>query len=144
MMMTHTHIHTPMPTFDLTLHKHTHTSWCASFIALPGAFPLYTRTHTHTSSCVLEICLMMTHTFIPMPTLDCLHKHISPSRLQERFLCTHAALHQLAYVFHQCATSLLRRDGRSADCTVRHPGVKRPFSSYLWLRKEEINCFVEL
>ena len=61
---------------------------------------------------------MMAHTLIPMPTLDCLHKHISPSRLQERFPCTHA-------------TSLLSRDGRIADCAVRHPGVERMFSSYL-------------
>ena len=36
---------------------------------------------------------------------------------------------QLAYLFHQCATSLLSRDSRIADCTVRHPGVERPFSS---------------
>ena len=35
---------------------------------------------------------------------------------------------QLAYLFHQCATGL-SRDSRIADCTVRHPGVERPFSS---------------
>ena len=35
---------------------------------------------------------------------------------------------QLANLFHQCAISLLSRDGRIADCTVRHPGVERPFS----------------
>ena len=34
---------------------------------------------------------------------------------------------QLAYLFHQCATGLLSRDGCIADCTVRHPGVERPF-----------------
>ena len=33
------------------------------------------------------------------------------------------------YLFHQCATSVLSRDGRIADCTVRHPGVEPPFSS---------------
>ena len=70
---------------------------------------------------------MMAYT--PMPTLDCLHKHISSSRLQERFPCTHAALHVTTYLFHQCATTLLSRDGRIADCTVRHPGAERPFSS---------------
>ena len=37
---------------------------------------------------------------------------------------------QLAYLFHQCVKSLLSRDSRIADCTVRHPGVSRPFSSY--------------
>ena len=36
---------------------------------------------------------------------------------------------QLAYLFHQYAKSLLSTDGRTADCTVRHPGVERPFSS---------------
>ena len=36
---------------------------------------------------------------------------------------------QLAYLFHQYAKSLLSTDGRIADCTVRHPGVERPFSS---------------
>ena len=42
---THTHIHTPMPTLDLTCAQiHTHTSRGASFIALPGAFPLHTHT----------------------------------------------------------------------------------------------------
>ena len=37
---------------------------------------------------------------------------------------------QLAYLFHQYAKSLLITDGRIADCTVRHPGVERLFSSY--------------
>ena len=36
---------------------------------------------------------------------------------------------QLAYLFHQYAKSLLSTDGCIADCTVRHPGVERPFSS---------------
>ena len=37
---------------------------------------------------------------------------------------------QRAYLFYQCGTSLLSRDGRIADRNVRHPGVERPFSSY--------------
>ena len=37
---------------------------------------------------------------------------------------------QLAYLFHKRAKSLLIRDSRIANCTVRHPGVERPFSSY--------------
>ena len=36
---------------------------------------------------------------------------------------------QLAYLFHQRGKSLLSRDSRIADCTVRHLGVERPFSS---------------
>ena len=36
---------------------------------------------------------------------------------------------QLAYLFHQRAKSLLSRDSRMADCTVRYPGVERSFSS---------------
>ena len=40
---------------------------------------------------------------------------------------------QLTYLFHQCATCLLSRDSRIADCTVRHPGVERPFSSLFML-----------
>ena len=65
-----------------------------------------------------------------MGTLDCLHKHMF-------LLCIYRSVSlarmrrytQLAYLFHQCATNLLSRDGRIADCTVRHPGVARPFSS---------------
>ena len=38
---------------------------------------------------------------------------------------------QLAYLFHQYAKSLLSTDGRIADRTVRHPGVERPFSSFI-------------
>ena len=71
-----------------------------------------------------------------MPTLDCLHRHIfllyvyrSVSlALMRRYM-------QLAYLFHQCAKSLLGRDSRIADCTVRHPGVESSFSS--------LNLFLE-
>ena len=38
---------------------------------------------------------------------------------------------QLAYLFHQCATGLFSRDGCIAKCTVRHPGVERPFFSFV-------------
>ena len=73
-MMTHTCTHTyAHPWSYVCTNPHTHI-WCAPFTALPGVLPL----HTHTSSCLLEIWLMMTHTYtpIPMPTLECLHKHI--------------------------------------------------------------------
>ena len=36
----------------------------------------HTHTHSLTSSCLLEIWLMMTHTPMPIPRFDCLHKHI--------------------------------------------------------------------
>ena len=39
----------------------------------------------------------------------------------------------LVYLFHQYAKSLLSADGRIADCTVRHPGVERLFSSSYFL-----------
>ena len=116
----YTHVHTPLPTLDLYVCANTHAHLVRVIYS-----PSRSASITHTHSCLLEIWLMMTltYTLIPMPTLDLLHKHIS-SRLQERFSRT-----QLAYLFHQCATSLLSRDGRIADCTVRHPGVERPFSS---------------
>ena len=76
-----------------------------------------THTHTHT------------HIHTLTPTFGCaakqflfhVYRSISLSRMQ-RYM-------QLAYLFHQCATSLLSRDSRIADCTVRHLGVERPFSS---------------
>ena len=42
---------------------------------------------------------------------------------------------QLSYLFHQYAKSFLSTDGRIADCTVRHPGVERPFSSKVFVSK---------
>ena len=33
------------------------------------------------------------------------------------------------YLFHQCATSLLSKDGHITDSIVRHPDMERPFSS---------------
>ena len=85
-----------------------------------------------------------------MPTLDCLHRHIFLLHVYRGVsLARMRRYMQLAYLFHQCAKSLLNRDSRIADCTVRHPGVERPFSSecracdflcvgllvdYLWVR----------
>ena len=34
---------------------------------------------------------------------------------------------KLTYLFHHYGKNLVSRDGRFADCTVRHPGVERPF-----------------
>ena len=83
-------------------------------------------THTQTSTYELEICLMMTHTYPhPYPRLVALQNNFS-------FTFTGVfLLHACGVQFHLCATSLLSRDSRIADCTVRHPGVERPFSSYI-------------
>ena len=73
---------------------------------------------------------MMTRTLILMPTLDCLHRLIFLLHVYRSVsLACMRRYMQLAYLFHQCAKSLLSRDGRIADCTVRHPGVERPFYS---------------
>ena len=80
-----------------------------------------------------------TRTHAPIPTLDRLHKHAYTSRrvllshLQERFPYTQAALHAIAYSFHQCGMNLLTRDGRIADCILRYSRVVRPFSSLVCL-----------
>ena len=96
---------------------------------------------THTSSYELEICLTMTHTYThSYPRLVALqntfffhvYRSVSLSRMR-RYT-------QLAYLFHQCATNLLSRHSRLADCTVRHPGVERPFSS-LFLFSQMIQLF---
>ena len=124
----HTHTHAHPWSYVCT---NTHTSLGLPLIALPGTLPL----HTHTSSCLLEIWLTMTHTYtpIPMPTLYCLHKHIFLLHVYRSvFLARMRRYTQLAYLFHKCAMSLLSRDGRIADCTVRHPSVERPFSSLLY------------
>ena len=118
----HTHTHTSTHTHLYThthLHTHTHTYTHTH---------LHTHTPTHTSSCVLEICLMMTHT--PIPTFDCVAQHIFVFHVYRSVsLARMRSYTHLPYLYHQCATSLLSRDSRIADCTVRHPGVERPFSS---------------
>ena len=71
------------------------------------------------------------HTPIPMSMLDCLHKHIFLLHVYRNVTLARMRRYpQLAYLCHQCATSLLSRDGHTA-CTVRHPGVEIPFSSIL-------------
>ena len=67
---------------------------------------------------------MMTHTL----TLDCLHKRLLHA-YKSVSLARMWRYTQLAYLLHQCATGLLSRDVRIADCTVRYPGLERPFSS---------------
>ena len=72
-----------------------------------------------------------------MPTLDCLHRHIFLFHVYRSVsLARMRRYMQLAYLLHQCAKSLLSRDSRIADCTVRHPGVERPFFSLMCMYKE--------
>ena len=78
---------------------------------------------------------MMTHIHTPIPTFDCVAQHIFHFHVYRSVsLARMRRYTQLVYLFHQCATSLLSRDGRIADCTVRHPGVERPVSSLYTLR----------
>ena len=128
---THTYTHS-YPPLILRVHEHTHL--VHTFTALPGV--LRWHTHTHTSSCLLEIWLMMTHIHTPIPisTLHCLHRHIFFLHVNRSVsLACMRRYMQLAYLFHKYAKSLLSTDGRIADCTVRHPGVERPFSSFIRL-----------
>ena len=130
MMITETRIYT-YRCLPLILRVHKHTSRSAPLIAILGAIPL----HTHISSCLQEIWLMMTDTYTPIHThtrlIACTNTYFS-------FTLTGASLArmrrypQLAYLFHQCATSLLCRDGSIADftMTVTHPGAERQFSSF--------------
>ena len=129
---THTHTHTCLPLL-LRAYKHTRTHFGRFFYSAST-----THTHANTSSCVMEICLIMTHIHTPIPilTLDCLHKHIClhhvyrsvfPAR-NRRY--TQSALHATGALISPVCDESLSRDGRTADCTARHPGVERPFSSF--------------
>ena len=44
----------------------------------------------------------------------------------------------IAYLFHLCAKSLLSRESLIADCTGRHTGVERPFSSLMCYLSTEL------
>ena len=125
-----TDTHPCLPLILRVYNTHTHTHLGRFFYSTSRSASIR---HTHTSSCVLEILFTdNTHIHTPMPTLDCLHKYIFLLHVYRSvFLARMRRYMQLAYLFHQCATSLLSRDGRIADCTVRHPGVERPFSSLL-------------
>ena len=83
---------------------------------------IFSDTDAHTQLSIVDLFADDTHTHTHGHALLRCITHVSPSRLQERFPCTHAALH---------ATSVIspRVFGRIADCTVRYPGVKRPVSS---------------
>ena len=120
-----THTHTPIPTLDCVHNTHIPT--------LSRQYNIYI--HFRVQSRV-KITDTHTHTPVCTPTLDCLHKHtytswrVSLLQLQELFLYTAAGYTQFDYLFHKCRTSLLNRNCRIADCTMKHPGVERPFSTY--------------
>ena len=134
-----------MSTLDLTCvqsYKHTHISGRFFYSTSSSAYIIYTHTPTHThththmhsSSCVLEIFLMIhTHTHTHTHAhADCLHKHIFLLHVYRSIsLARMERYTQVAYLFQQRATSLLSRGCRIADCTVRHPGVERPFLSHI-------------
>ena len=122
---THTYTHS-CPSLNLRVHEHTRI-WCAHLQPFQECFD---NTHTQTSSCLLEIWLMMTHTYThphPYPRfIACTDTYFSFRRVSLACMRRHM---QLTYLFHQYAKSLLSAEGRIADCSVRHPGVERPFSS---------------
>ena len=125
-----THMHLFMPTIDLTCAQtHAHlTRVCYSTSRSAFITPTHTQVavywrfgwwwHTHT------------HLLIAMSTFDCLHKHLFlVQAYRSVFLARLRRYTKLPHLFHQCATSLVSRDSRIADCTVRHLGVERPFFS---------------
>ena len=116
-MLTHTdtlrHTHRQTPT-----HAHRPHNYSRARIGVCTGNLLKDDTHIHTPISVLSIDCLYRHIFI-------LHVYRSVSFARMRRYT------QLAYLFHQCPTSLLSRDGRIADCAVRHPGVQRPFSSLI-------------
>ena len=87
-----------------------------------------------------------TQTHTPIPTLDSLHKHILPSRIQERFSYTHAALHATCLIISQVWEVFLVRDSRIADCAVRRSVVERSISSLQrwWVRTLFIHLFMSV
>ena len=105
------------------MHKHTHISGRASNCTSRSA------SITHTPVAVYWRFGWWWQT--PISTLDCLHKHIF--LLHTYTSVSHVCIRrytQLTYLFHQCVMSLLSSDGHIADCTLGHPGVERPLSSW--------------
>ena len=122
----------PMPTLDLTgSQTHTHTSRDALLIALPRALPL----HTPISSCLLEIRLIMTHTYT--------HPYLLIACTNPYFSFTFPG----AFPLHACGVTrnwrtyftsmrrvfLVETAVLHTVATVRQPGVDRPFSSFIFL-----------
>ena len=110
--------HTPIPTLDLGA-RH--------MLALPGLLLL----HIQRRDFVDDDRHTYTHLY-PYPLLIACTNTISPSCLQGHILytLTHAALHATCVIISQVWGIFLVRDVRIADCSVRHLGVERPFSSF--------------
>ena len=106
-IMTDTHTHS-CPPLILRVLKHAHI-WAAPLTALLGVRPL----HTHTQLAMYWRFGWWWHTYThpyPCPYLIiCTNtRSVSPARMR-RYV-------QIAYLFHQFATSFLSRDCRIADC----------------------------
>ena len=122
---THTYTHSCPPVI-LRVHEHTHI-WCAHLQPFQECFD---NTNTHKQLSTGDLVDDDTHIHTPISTLHCLHRHIFLLHVYRSIsLARMRRYMQLAYLFHQYAKTLLSTDGRIADCTVRHPGVERPFSS---------------
>ena len=106
---THTHAH---PWSFVSMN--THTSGAHHLQPFQECFH-YTHTYKKLSTGYLVDHDTHTYTPIPMHTLDCLHKHTLLHVYRGVFLARIRRYTQLAYLFHQCATGLLSRDGRIAD-----------------------------
>ena len=124
---THTHAH-PYPRLDLActnrqlrarplkdFQEYFHYRHAISY--LPVIWLMMADTHTHT----LAWLLTQTHTPHGAFFFDT-YRSVSLTCMQ--------CYTQLAFLFHQCGTSFLSKDDRIADCTVRYPGVERPFYSF--------------
>ena len=128
---------TPILTLDIPhAQTHIHLGTYLS-LALPGVLLL----RTCQSSCILEICLMMTHTYIHRyPRLiACANTHASGGAFffhtcRSVFRSRMQPYTQLSYLFLQCGTNVLSRGCHIANGTVRHPGVERSFSSFNYFK----------
>ena len=113
------------------MYKPTHTSRARILWDFPERYH-----YTHTQVAVYWRVGWWWYTPIPMPTLDYLRRHIFLLHVYRSVsLARIRRCMQLAYLFHQCAKSLLSGDSSIVDCTVRHQGVEHPFSSIIYLFK---------
>ena len=143
------HIWVPLTNFktQCTLQNtHAHTHHFTNKILSLKSTSIYCI-GTYTSNCLLKIWLKRTdthtHTYAWLLAQTHIHLAVHSFTLTRVFLlhaCRNAKKYaiitrmqrktQLAYLFHQCGTSLLSRDCRITDCTLRHPGAERPLSGY--------------
>ena len=111
------------------VHKHSYISGRASLKQFSEHFH-----YINASSCLREIWLMIdTHTHPYLRLIACTNAHAPRGAFlfhtfrSVSLTCMQRYM-QLAYLFHQCWTSLLNRDGGIADVAMRHPGVVCTFS----------------